>query len=1425
MKSISANTQNLLNINTGTEPYVFIKIEWSSGTIYYGDKETIIGSTNIYGNILSISEISNLKKADSASEISTCSVQLCDKDGSLKTFLNTLIIQGTKCTIYQYFNELTSIDDATILLTGKILEDVTWNEGQRIFDFTVETAYEDEEVGYVIEEGFIDNLNPDVIGENIPLCFGTPIYVPAVKVRKIPEGSLKEDVDETATYLLIDGGEYFPQDEEIQIDVDKVRYTGYFDGEKFYITSSNDNHYTNITPAERPAESLESDTDYTTILWVEEGVNLEGLYVVVYKEIYLDTYIYMVNRCTLQEGTKCTFIQPWMPNYTVQDNIDLVINTTEYKFKVDDNDIILYAAGRPRADWPEEYIYYKNYAVTVKNSNSGISLDYDDDNKITNITILRYSRYISGQFSIESGVDAYLVASYSTLFVCNMIPSTYIYEVMAYREVEGEKKLVAIPSSYYIKSLSNTLGSLNCTTIEFPNLLRECEGWYLDDIYVTLESSIGPNVLDILKWIVLNYTDLTIDYTSFNEVKIKLENYPANFALFVSKNALTLCEEIAWQARCAIIIIGETIYLKYLSEVPNSDFTITNSKILNKTLLLGHTGLDSIVTRLTGTWVPDYISEDKKIIYTNNIDNFGLTESNKDMYIYSDEDLVKLSIYFWGYRLSNSWRTTNFETFLNTLALTTFDCITHNLTILSTNTIKGDIEEVTQDTSNNTFNISCILASKAGDISGTQPIEDLYYYYGDPNFPVIESENPITVEDPSEGRQETDYTIDCDEDIESEEEEEDSYDSEDTDTLTYSIVITAIPGVVERDTYFELAAQIQDNLGNLANINFNTFIIGNYTDVNDIDNLNNIQFIGGKWLIDAAQITGGDGVDVGNTITIAGGNNITAATSIQFTIIDEQTDEMTIEGPYSVTRDENFSINISNGPLATDLRVQFNGTDNRDALFSGGAAVNTITTDGAGSWSTNAWYITGGSDEKFGNITFIDTNMIFKDGKTGVFPIDGDSLHQLKIVEYESNITRDVPFDMKFELQTQGGKHINGNGTVYIYIQETTTDGDDITPDTVEMINGWAYLAAEIDGGSGSDTLTITAEMVGAKSDSVIVSINEPQIVVIECPGTIIRTYHHNLVVEIRDNNNQLLKIDTTLNIAINSGDGSDVVSPTTIDIFDGIGEVPTFTVEGGSGEDDTIFEISGSGYTSVLTDTVLVIDSLSYTYFVYTKSLASHSYGGDASLYNTLATTLKTYYPVSVAGQTHFDVEQDDNYHRVANNAAVHPQYYYDGGGGGAYTQQIQIATLKIPYLSCLQDLILDANMSNYVTKVDPTFEYPPTFILNIYYKHTNDNTDTPENYTIGTMLNWNKLGNLENSTIQVNGSQVFQRKQISLKSLINNNYTNLLLLFADNNITNGFSLDLWGASNGISYEIYETGGSEDDSIYLYMKAKDKYL
>ena len=157
-----------------------------------------------------------------------------------------------------------------------------------------------------------------------------------------------------------------------------------------------------------------------------------------------------------------------------------------------------------------------------------------------------------------------------------------------------------MPSDYY-KVSTQTFGSITAVMVTVNRQLSTIKnddgtnaGWG-DEIYVTFRSSVGPDIVDIIKYLITTYaatndsdsiqsdtifSPLTWDDTSFNYCQSRLAKFPANFALLEQKNVIDVLREIAFQCRCAIWLSNNKFYLRYLPEEPTAVNTINMRPIL-----------------------------------------------------------------------------------------------------------------------------------------------------------------------------------------------------------------------------------------------------------------------------------------------------------------------------------------------------------------------------------------------------------------------------------------------------------------------------------------------------------------------------------------------------------------------------------------------------------------------------------------------------------------------------------------------------------------------------------------------------------------------------------------------------------------------------------------------------------------------------
>jgi len=236
-------------------------------------------------------------------------------------------------------------------------------------------------------------------------------------------------------------------------------------------------------------------------------------------------------------------------------------------------------------------------------------------------------------------------------YIVSIVPGT-VLAVKAYKQFTGERRLIDVPNNLY-RVETKTYGAITAVQVVFNKPLSTITdqtapngtGGWSDDVYVTFQSSVGPEMTAVLKYIITNYTDLTWDDTSFNHVETKLTQFPVNFPVLERKNTLQILQEIAFQARCALWLSNGKFYLKYLPEEPAADDTITVSDLdADAGVEVELTPTEDLVTKFKVkwrlSWAPgatdrDKDKSEKTMILRHNITRYGTQEQEYDWYIYN----------------------------------------------------------------------------------------------------------------------------------------------------------------------------------------------------------------------------------------------------------------------------------------------------------------------------------------------------------------------------------------------------------------------------------------------------------------------------------------------------------------------------------------------------------------------------------------------------------------------------------------------------------------------------------------------------------------------------------------------------------------------------------------------------------------------
>jgi len=975
--------------NLGTEPIIVVKIEWVAGTEYYSEKTFTLDNL-MQGAIKDFAAVSAQSKLDLVSEISSASITLIDTIGWLKDKVDTEIIEGLPVTIYQYF-EGTLQSDMIPILTGKIVSDIVWDEGEHTLSFSCETTIEDEEVGYAPEEGAFADLHEDAVGVPWPICIGTPQLVPAVRIKKPVRGTLGQSVSEKILAFKVENADAFPQydpeaPELVMVQIGEeypVWCLGTFTNGIFTVVTFNVELYELTTGPRKVGNGWEDDA---SVIWLTTGTSI------LHKFVSIDG---MTNFCTAQSGNRCTFAYDFHRTYEGQ-NLSVLIRDGE----------TVSVAGTTQASWTQDVILPAPI----------VGMEYLNFVR----TGIFYAPIADSGF-FPAGTPIKLVSDVLDTYVCNVLPSEQVLGVYARKSspvklIEGNFDLSFRPTvtniSEYTKmtpvpadNFDIDLGTVAYdgqypTTITFKEGLSmeslSDDGWD-SEIFVTVMSSWGSNPAGAIQHLLEDYSNISVDSATFTAVKAQVGYYPANFAVLDRPNVLTLVNDIAWQIGCAIIIRDNTAYIKNLTKEPSAIFAVNSASVELKTMSLSFTETESIVTRLKAKWRKDYSGDEdveKEYIYTSNVDLFGLKEEERDFFIYNQKELVELFADFWGYRLSNVWRKISYNTFLDGVIIDPFDTATYRLDKLSPNTIRGIIDTISHDTDTHALSIESTLYSKAGDVDGDDyPEEDSGWWRGDPSNPVDHLTNEIPLDgtptdsidlvpngnDPiPEGG---DFIPD---------------DEDDGKEGHLRIEITNEPTKTIRGTSFTVSAAIKDQLNNPVSVDVSAALAFNPTNGSDVLNTTNIEFVQGVWTSAALSITGGSGAAKASIEIYASDIVIDDMTydflkdsTPLFRIVDAPSDTLTWDtSPASVTREQAFSVAISGGSAGLVLHVALGSTDTADRLVTGYAG-NNITLNGSGEFSAADWYITGGNGSDVSHMTLCDYTYVYKWKPCDQYPITG----------------------------------------------------------------------------------------------------------------------------------------------------------------------------------------------------------------------------------------------------------------------------------------------------------------------------------------------------------------------------------------------------------------------------------------------------
>lgn len=706
----------------GVEPYIVVKVQWVPGGQIFTYKDQLI----------SISQIDAVIQISNNSDSQSVSLVISDTDSFLRNLMDTVDINRRPVWIYLGF-----VGDATLtlLFKGDVSSPISWSEGARQLSFTVLSRVEDTEVGFSAEQNQFSFIPDTLVGVAWPLGFGYVCKYKALKVTEqvtgttldpfgIPDPSLvlklsnmrRPHVGENCPKLLnglswmsaeeissfcssklqyeidyakqcryatasirVENGHKFPQNIITTITINDGDFEGYFSGDVFYFRNGDDitfnyDRYVLETAHKTEEEILANSVNGTIICITAVGCATSE-----------------PERPCKTIGVLITYHRPEHPLGGPR------VKPGQTKFAQaescrDTGIVSLYNVdySRPEKTYSDYETFGESYLAPC------ISVRGTCKWKVEEI----------GYFEAGSGSQVTLAVDEPIDYVINLIGAINITVCAKIKISDGVEKLVGIPVDWYTIFYQN-IGPYTSTFVRLKKpLARYDERFVGEDIFVSYDSEIGPNAVDIIEWLIETYSELTVDAVSFAAVKAKVACYPVGFVLTDKRNLVEVIRDIAYQSRCYIYLKNGVFDLKYASETPSSVYSVNSlTNVHTNTLELNLTpSTEELTTKVNVTWQD--CENSQKVVIRNNVAKYGLKTRDDDYYIHNDVKCVIKTATFWLIRDSNTWKEQKFTLSLTDKYLEAFDAITVDGQLML-------VKEATYDPSSFTQNIvtwSSVLA-------------------------------------------------------------------------------------------------------------------------------------------------------------------------------------------------------------------------------------------------------------------------------------------------------------------------------------------------------------------------------------------------------------------------------------------------------------------------------------------------------------------------------------------------------------------------------------------------------------------------------------------------------------------------------------------------------------------------------------------
>jgi len=780
-RTFSEPVRRLLAKKTGLTPIIIIGVKWRdnlevfySSTPYTGAQQTLLELTGLE----TTTSITN----NGASQSVT--VTLSDSDGYMRQVLDSIDIHKRPANVYLGFVDDDGSDIAVSqmvpLIQGEINSQMIWDERARTLRFSILNKIEGRLFGFAVEDGLIEKVDESERTTPWPFRFGETCMYPAIRIRNGVKGLLR--LGQGVLDPTLDAKICQARQIKCPLIEDPLCEGAQPSNEENVTLATNTWNANNVPGTDLPFANGPDTFFGTRLANPVNGAGQSGGTGLANPE----------NGCNLVRDRECerakfqTLCQLLRDRANqlvyVQDQL-LILGGDEFpqnretQIRIDD---VIYTGiftgelftilSTNRLDTPTDNVdcrsvgpYYSGYRESTEEDPGSLAACEQATQTYTLQAIggageawRLLDNLADSEFKwLPAGSEVFLDESSTEVHIVSLIPGTVV-SVAAYRTLGDTRQLSELPGEYY-EVVETNYGDLTATEIWLDRPLSSYpdEKWD-DELYVTFESDIGPNPVDVIQWIVETYTSFEIDATNFAAVKSLLTKYPCNYYHNTKDNVISVLGQIAFEARCALFITDNTVRLSYLPKEPDADATMTTADIVAGSFKMSLSRTEDLQTNITANWQPwgapmlDTSEPVRRFTVQRNVEKYGYFGTEHSYRTINNEAQALKTATYWSIRNSNTWKRVSFQTSLEHMNLELYDCIQLNINPTFPN-IKVIIESMRVEPTQGTITFDCwtpILSGTTEEYLWAWPAAQPVEPYPDDNFDI---ESPLLQVSPPPG--------------------------------------------------------------------------------------------------------------------------------------------------------------------------------------------------------------------------------------------------------------------------------------------------------------------------------------------------------------------------------------------------------------------------------------------------------------------------------------------------------------------------------------------------------------------------------------------------------------------------------------------------------------------------------------------------